>query len=290
MDPLPLSPDTNEPFPPDKRPEVPVVRRLWKVVSGTLLAVGLLLLKLKTVLFLLLAKSKLLLVNPLEGFGATQLAISGGTMLVTIGAYAVKMGLRFAFGFVLLTVVHELGHALMIRAKGLRAGAMVFIPFVGGAVTLKDQPRSAFDDAQIGLAGPIAGTLASVGCLLVYRWGGSVLYLALAFAGFLLNLFNLLPIGPLDGGRIAGGISKWIWVFGGVVLFYVMIAWNSPMLILILILGGFQIYKSITRPDQSFYSITAGQRTAIAVIYFTLVLFLGYQSVVTHDQLIALQG
>lgn len=286
MDPIPLTPDTTEPFSPADQP--PVRRKLWKVVSASLLGAGLLLLKLKTVVFLVFAKFKVLMVNPLEGFGAVQLAVSGVSMVVTIGAYAFKMGFRFAIGFVLLTVVHELGHALLIRAKGLRVDAMVFIPFVGGAVTLKDQPTSAFDDAQIGLAGPIAGTLASVGCLMVYRWGGGPLYLALAFAGFLLNVFNLLPIGPLDGGRIAGGISKWIWVLGGLVLFYVMVAWKSPLLILVLILGVFQIYKSITRPDPGFYSITPAQRTVIALTYFSLLMFLGYQTVVTHNELLAL--
>ncbi|HXI11402.1 MAG TPA: site-2 protease family protein [Thermoanaerobaculia bacterium] len=286
MDPILLNPDTTKPFSPPVQP--PVRRKLWKVVSASLLGAGLLFLKLKTVIFLLFAKFKVLMVNPLEGFGAAQLAISGGSMVVTIGAYAFKMGLRFAIGFVLLTVIHELGHALLIRAKGLRVDAMVFIPFVGGAVTLKDQPTSAFDDAQIGLAGPIAGTLASFGCLMVYRWGGGPLYLALAFAGFLLNVFNLLPIGPLDGGRIAGGISKWIWVLGGLALFYVMVTWKSPLLILVLILGMFQIYKAITRPDPGFYSITAAQRTMIGLTYFSLLMFLGYQTVVTHKELLAL--
>lgn len=262
-----------------------------KFLTGTLLVIGLVLLKLKGVLFLIFAKFKVFAVNPFEGFGVAQFAMAGGSMIVTIFAYAFQMGLPFAVGFVLLTVIHEIGHAVAIRAKGLRAGAMVFIPFVGGAVTLRDQPRSAYDDAQIGLAGPIAGTLSAVASLYIYDFTGRPLYLAIAFAGFLLNLFNLLPIGPLDGGRIAGAITKWMWLFGALILVYVMVTWRSPLLFLVLIASVFQIYRAIKlEKDNVFYSATWPQRFAIGVSYFVLVMFLGYETVVTHDALTALQG
>lgn len=270
-------------------PDPPTRRSVVKILSAVLLGVTFLLLKMKGLLFLVFAKSKWLMVNPLEGFSVAQLAMTGGSMVVTIAAYAMNMGFRFALGFVLLTVIHELGHALVIRAKGLRASAMVFIPFVGGAVTLKDQPTTVFDDAQIGLAGPIAGTLASFASLFIFEWTGQRLYLALAFAGFILNLFNLLPIGPLDGGRISTAISRWMWLFGGLILVYVMITWRSPFLILVLLLGLFQMYKSIREPNPKFYSITAGQRGIIAMVYFGLLFCLGYQSVATHKVLEAMR-
>lgn len=270
--------------------EPPHKGSMKKLVSGTLLAIGLALLKLKGLLFLIFAKVKLLAVNPFEGFGITQFAMAGGSMIVTIVAYAWKMGAPFAIGFVLLTVVHEIGHAVAIRAKGLRAGAMVFIPFVGGAVTLRDQPRSAYEDAQIAMAGPIAGTLSSVASLYIYRLTGQPLYLAIAFAGFLLNLFNLLPVSPLDGGRVAGAITKWMWLFGVLVLVYVMIVWRSPLLILVLIASVFQIHRAIKLEKENiFYNATLLQRFAVAVVYFLLVLFLGYQTVVTHEALNALR-
>jgi Zn-dependent protease len=273
-------------------PETPETRkrrtRRWGgIVSGSVIAIGLLLLKLKGVLYLLFTKAKVIFVNPFEGFGIAQMAVSGGSMIVTIAAYAVKMGFAFALGFVLVTVIHEIGHAVMIRAKGLRAGAMVFIPFVGGAVTLKDQPRSAYDDAQIGLAGPIAGTLASFGALMIYEWSGYVLYLAIAFAGFLLNLFNLLPIGPLDGGRVAAAITKWMWLLGGIVLFWVMIAWRSPLLLFVLLLAVYQIYRAIRDEGDRFYSVTLAQRAGVGAVYFALVTILGYQTVVTHAELLS---
>ncbi len=259
---------------------------IWFAVGA-----GFLLLKLKAFLFLLVGKSKLLMVNPLEGFSIAQFAIAGGSMVVTIIVYAYKIGFPFAVGFVLLTLVHELGHAFVIRLKGLRASAMVFIPFVGGAVALKDQPRSAYDDAQIGLAGPVVGTIASAICYMVYLSSGDFLYLVLAHAGYVLNLLNLLPIGPLDGGRIAGSISKWMWVFGGLALLGVMITQKSPLLLLVLVLSVFQVYKAI-KDEQStdFYQVTGYQRAAIAVPYFALLLFLGLQTVITHLRILALQN
>lgn len=276
------------------QPPQPAPRASWKRVrwvSGAVLAIGVALLKIKALLFLLVAKFKLLLVNPLEGFGAMQYAVAATSMAVTVAAYAVKMPLRFVIGFVLITVVHELGHALVIRAKGLRTGVMVFIPFVGGAVTLKDQPRTAYVDAQIGLAGPIAGAIASLVSLQIYKWDGAPLYLAIAFAGFLINLLNLLPVGPLDGGRISGAVSKWMWLFGGAVLVYKTVRQTNPLLVVLLILSAFQVYNSIVHEKESgFYEVTAAQRVTIAVIYFALIVFLGHQAMMSYDRLQMLQG
>src|SRR5207237_5531246 len=134
------------------------------------------------------------------------------SMALSIAAYATKAPLPLVVGFAIIILVHEVGHAVVIRAKGLRAGMMVFIPFIGGAVTIKDQPRSAYDDAQIGLAGPIAGTFATLVFLQVFKWTNQPLYLAIAEGGFLVNLFNLLPIGMLDGGRISAAVTKWMWL------------------------------------------------------------------------------
>ena len=186
-----------------------------------------------------------LAVNPFEGFGLTQFAVAGASMALSIAAYATKAPLPLVIGFVLIVLVHEIGHAVVIRAKGLRAGMMVFIPFIGGAVTLKDQPRSAYDDAQIGLAGPIAGTLASLIVLQIFKWTNAPLYLAIAAAGFAVNLLNLLPIGMLDGGRISAAVTKWMWVFGGGALIYKVIKQPNPLMLLVLALVAFQVYASM---------------------------------------------
>jgi Zn-dependent protease len=269
----------------------PAPRRPWRIVAGGVLAIGLLLLKLKGAFFFAGAKVKPFLANPFEGFGLAQFAVTGGTMILSLAAYAMKMGVPFAIGFLAILVVHELGHALTIRARGLRAGAMVFIPFIGGAVTLRRQPRSAFVDAQIGLGGPIAGTLASGVSLAVYHATSEPLWLALAFGGFLLNLFNLTPVGPLDGGRIAGAITKWMWTLGAIILGYFLVRWRNPLLLPILLLGIWQIWHSIVEEKRKrFYNVTLGQRATIAVAYFALVFFLGYQSIATYRELMVLRA
>jgi len=167
---------------------------------------------------------------------------------------------------------------------------MVFIPFIGGAVTLKDQPRSAFDDAQIGLAGPVAGTFASLAALQIFKWTDIPMYLAIAAAGFAVNLLNLLPIGMLDGGRISAAVTKWMWVFGGGALVYKVVKQPNPLMLIVLLLVAFQVYASIQREkdDRSFYDVTVSQRAGIAVVYFFLVVFLGHQTWMTLDRLAAL--
>jgi Zn-dependent protease len=260
-------------------------RTLTRAISGFFILIGLALLKLKALAVLLIEKFRLLLVNPFEGFGAAQYGVAAGSIAVTIAAYATQFRLGLVVGFVVITLIHEIGHAVAIRAKGLRAGYMVFIPFIGGAVTLKDQPRSAYDDAQIGLAGPIAGTAASLISLQIFKWTGNPLYLLIALTGFILNLINLLPIGLLDGGRISAAVTKWMWVFGGAILTYKVFKQPNPLLILILVLAVFQVYASILREKEgSFYEVTGAQRAAIAVAYFSLVIFLGHQTFVAMDR------
>ncbi|HYI11983.1 MAG TPA: site-2 protease family protein [Thermoanaerobaculia bacterium] len=252
-----------------------------------LLLLGVLALKAKGLFILAFEKIRILFVNPFEGFGAMQYAIAGGSFVVTIAAYATQFPLAIVVGFVVITLIHEIGHAVAIRAKGLRTGFMVFIPFIGGAVTLKDQPTSAYDDALIGLAGPFAGTLASLVCLQFYKWTDDPLWLLIAFLGFGLNLFNLLPIGMLDGGRISAAVTKWMWVLGGGAVVYKVFDQPNPLTIIIAILAAFQVYASIIREktDKNFYEIAPMQRAAIAVLYFALVIFLGHQTYMTYDRL-----
>jgi Zn-dependent protease len=271
--------------------DAPPKSRVPRILSGLLLTLGVIALKLKAFLFLFVERGRQFMVNPFEGFGAMQYAVAGGSMLVTIVAYAAKWPLDLVVGFVVITLIHEIGHAVVIRAKGLRAGVMVFIPFIGGAVTLRDQPRSAYDDAQIGLAGPIAGTFASLVALQLFKWTDHPVWLLIAFAGFVINLINLVPIGVLDGGRISAAITKWMWVFGGGFLVYKVWKQPNPLMIAILILAAFQVYASIRREkeEKAFYDITLTQRAAVAFAYFLLVVFLGHQAYMAFDRLAALK-
>jgi Zn-dependent protease len=259
---------------------------LARILAALVIGVGMI----KAFVFLAVDYMRGLAVNPFEGFGLTQFAVAGASMALSIAAYATKAPLPLVIGFVSIVLVHEIGHAVVIRAKGLRAGMMVFIPFIGGAVTLKDQPRSAYDDAQIGLAGPIAGTFASLIVLQIFKWTNAPLYLAIAAAGFAVNLLNLLPIGMLDGGRISAAVSKWMWVFGGGALIYKVLKQPNPLMLLVLALVAFQVYASIAREkdDKSFYDVTLTQRASIAVAYFFLVVFLGHQTWMSLSRLGAL--
>jgi len=271
-----------------RTPHAPKRRRFPKFLSGTILALGVVLLKLKDIAIFFFERSRTLFVNPFEGFGAGQFAVAGGSMIVTIAAYWwKKYPVGIVLGFVLITVIHEIGHAVIIRAKGLRTGFMVFIPFIGGAVTLKDQPRSAYDDAQIGLAGPIAGTAASLITLQIYKVNANPLYLTIAGIGFAINLINLIPLGMLDGGRISAAITKWMWVFGGALV--LIKTWRQPnlLMILLVLLAAFQVYAAIVRDrdDKAFYDVTLGQRAGIAAAYFALVIFLGHQTYMAATRL-----
>ena len=268
---------------PETHPKRGILARL---LAALVIGIGMV----KAFVFLAVDYMRGLAVNPFEGFGLTQFAVAGASMALSIAAYATKAPLPLVLGFVLIVLIHEIGHAVVIRAKGLRAGMMVFIPFIGGAVTLKDQPRSAYDDAQIGLAGPIAGTVASLIVLQIYKWTDAPMYLAIAAAGFAVNLLNLLPIGMLDGGRISAAVTKWMWVLGGGALIYKVIKQPNPLMLLVLALVAFQVYASIQREkdDKNFYDVTLTQRASIAVAYFFLVVFLGHQTWMSLSRLSAL--
>lgn len=264
--------------------------RKW--LSALIILVGVTLLKAKAFVILLVEKIRVFLVNPFEGFSGLQYAVAGGSFAVTIAAYATQAPLAVVVGFVVITLIHEIGHAVAIRAKGLRAGFMVFIPFIGGAVTLKDQPRTAYDDAQIGLAGPLFGTAASLICLQISKWTNDPIWLFIAAMGFVINLINLIPLGMLDGGRISAAITKWMWVLGGGVVIWKVIDQPNPLIILIAILAAFQVYASLVREktDEHYYELDLGRRALVAVVYFALIVFLGHQTWMALKRLEMLRG
>ena len=139
---------------------------------------------------------------------------TSATMLVSIAAYAWIWGWRFAVGFVLLLLVHELGHVIELRHQGIPASAPLFIPFLGAVVGMKQMPHDVWREARVALAGPILGSL---GAAAVWAAGESLdseLLVALAFTGFFLNLFNLIPVSPLDGGRAVAALHPALWAVG----------------------------------------------------------------------------
>ena len=195
-------------------------------------------------------------------------------MVVTVWLYATVWGFPFALGFVLLIFVHEMGHAVAMRRLGIAAGAPVFIPFVGAVIAMKDRPRDAHAEAVVALGGPLLGTLGAVACWIVAAATGSLFWYALASTGFLLNLFNLIPISPLDGGRVVGVISRWFWAVGYAVGIAVLVATRSPILFLILLLGLFTLGSTLRGPRPGYYDVPPRKRIAVGAAYFGLLAFL----------------
>jgi Zn-dependent protease len=192
------------------------------------------------------------------------------TMLLSVWAYALYWGLPFAVGFVLLIFVHEAGHALVMRRLGLPAGAPVFIPFVGAVIAMKGQPKDAYVEALVGIGGPALGSLGALVCLVVGWATGSLFWFSLASTGFLINLFNLIPISPLDGGRVVGVISRWLWLAGYAVGIVVFLATESPMLFLILLLGLFSLPRTLRGPREGYFDVPPARRVAVGAAYFGL--------------------
>ncbi len=198
--------------------------------------------------------------------------------------YAQRDGLPFAAGFVVLILIHELGHGYAIRRAGLDAGWPVFIPFIGAMISLRGQPPSAAVEADIAYAGPLAGTAASLVAASLYFVTGSQLCLALAYSGFFLNLFNLTPIRPLDGGRVAQAFSRRAWIVGGLVLGGMFLVSHAPQLLLIGFVALSRIFRGTdAAPDQQ--PVTEEERRAWTYRYFGLCFFLGAAMFFTHRML-----
>ena len=195
------------------------------------------------------------------------------TMLISIWAYAMFWGWPFAAGFVALLFIHEMGHVAALRMLGIKATAPMFIPFMGAFIGMKQMPENAFSEAVMAYGGPLLGTLGAVACALIGFVSGNPFWYALAMSGFLLNLFNLLPISPLDGGRIISVISPKLWILGlvgAIGLFY--LTW-SPIIALIIIMGSLQIYSSSKRPAAEkarYYAVTSTKRIVMGVAFLAL--------------------
>jgi Zn-dependent protease len=256
-----------EPQPIRHEPRFPLLRKL----AAPFIALGLLLAKFK---FILLAVFKL------------KLFTTSATMLVSVGAYALLWGWKFAIGFVALLFIHEMGHVLEARRQGLPVSAPMFIPFLGALITLKQLPHDAWKEAQVALAGPVVG---SIGAAAFWAYGeatNSELFIALGFVGFLLNLFNLLPVPPLDGGRAVGAIHPLFWLAGLAGLVGLTILAPNPILLIVLVFGGMELWSRWqlrSHPEQQdYYRVAPWQRAVVGVVYIGLAAALGLGISASH--------
>ncbi|MDY0745089.1 site-2 protease family protein [Paucibacter sp. R3-3] len=220
-----------------------------------------------------------------SGLKFGKLLASGGTMLLSLLVYAAIYGWRYAAGFIALLFVHEMGHYLAARHKGLPVGLPTFIPFVGAWIELKQMPHDAQTEAFVGLGGPLLGTVGATLCYLLARNWDADWLLAVSYAGFFLNLFNLIPLSPFDGGRITAVLSPRIWLLGVPVLVGLFFWRPSPILILFAILAYPQVMKALRfRKDsleaQTYYAVPAAVKWEYGSYYLVLAAFL---ALMTHD-------
>ena len=215
---------------------------------------------------------------------------TGGTMLLSVWLYGMMWGWWFALGFVLLIFVHECGHVVAAKALNLKVSAPMFIPFMGAFITLKETPPNAWVESRVGVAGPLFGTVGAALCYCIYLFTDSPIFCGLAHVGFLLNLFNLAPVGFLDGGRIVTALSPWLWIVGfiimvllagaqllhghfNIVMAYVLI-FSIPRL--------FSLFRKRSEAEQRYFEVTPEQRWTMASVYFGLIAALAIGMQITY--------
>jgi Zn-dependent protease len=207
-----------------------------------------------------------------------KLLTTFSTALVSIGAYALIWGLPFAAGFVALLFLHELGHVIQLRREGVKASAPMFIPFLGAVISAKSMGRDAAAEARVGLAGPVLGSLASLVPLALWLATGSDFWRALAYIGFFLNLFNLLPVLPLDGGRAMAALTPWMWLVGFAGLVALAFFFPNPILLLVVVFGGLESWRRWklrgTPQGRAYHAIRLRTRALVGATYVGLVALL----------------
>jgi len=233
-----------------------------------------------------------LLILAFTFFKLGKVGLTLGTMLLSFAVYATLWGWRFAAGFLALLLVHEMGHFVAARQRGLAVGAPTFIPFVGAWIQLREQPMNVETEAYVASAGPFVGTIAATLVYLAARDEHSRLLLAIAYSGFFLNFFNLIPLAPFDGGRITAILSPRIWLIGAP-LMLLMLFWRpNPLLLLMAVLAVPSLIKAWKYDPRApenlaYYGTATAIRIEYGLFYLGLAVFL---AIMTHDVHMMLEG
>jgi Zn-dependent protease len=250
-----------QPEPVQLEPAAPA-KSWFQGLLGSLGFVGFLLFKFWGIVLLGLTKLKFLLVL----FKFPTLL----SMLLMIWVETLRFGLAFGLGFVMLLLVHEMGHYGMARRLKLDVSAPIFLPFIGALIAMKSEPENVEVEAQVAIAGPVVGSLGALVCLGLYGLTTERLFLSLTYIGLFLNLFNLLPVKPLDGGRVVGALSPLLWLVGLGMLLAMVCFTPSPILWIILILGAFEFWKWHKSDNKRYFEVPARRRLAYSAGYFGL--------------------
>ena len=267
--PAPSPPPPAAPPPYQEQGKTPLQR-----IFGPLVVAGAVALKFGKAALLLLTKAKFL--------------VTSGSMLVSVAAYALIWGWTFAAGFVALLFIHEMGHYIQLRREGVKPSGMLFIPFLGAAVAARSLGGSALAEARVGLAGPVLGSLACLVPAGIWLATGEEFWQALAFTGFFLNLFNLVPVVPLDGGRAMAAMAPWMWFVGLFAMVVLLFVAPNPIVILIVLLGGYETYrrwksrKAGEEGNAAYYRVKPAHRLLVGVVYVGLLVLLGVGMDLTH--------
>jgi Zn-dependent protease len=212
--------------------------------------------------------------------------------LLSVGVYSqILGGWTIAITLVVMIFVHEMGHVVEIRRQGMAATAPIFIPLVGAAIFQREHPTTAVKQAQIGIAGPIAGTLGATVAFVLYGATQNPTFLLGALIGFGLNLLNMIPVWQLDGAWVLAPVSPWFQVAGlaAIALLAVVFHFVSVLLIFIAILGVGSARAAFRNARNPYYaSVPTGTRLALFAAWLALVLYLGVMTLQTEGLLTAL--
>ena len=219
-----------------------------------------------------------------------KILATAGTAAVSVIAYSAIWGAPFALGFVALLFVHEMGHVIALRREGIRATAPMFIPFMGAVVGARSLGDNALAEARVGLAGPLLGSLAAGGVAVAGALTHSDFLPALGYTGMFLNLFNLLPVVPLDGGRAMAAMAPWMWFIGFGALVVLDFTASNPILLIITLLAAYELYRrwerrrSPTAEQTAYYRVSPRNRLLVGSVYIGLMvaLALGMQATYLH--------
>jgi Zn-dependent protease len=266
----PVMRPAQDPFGEPHRAPAPI-HNLRKRITSALAAIGALIAK-----FFYAIKGLLLLAPK------AKLLTTGGTALISVAAYSLWFGWTFAVGFVVLLFVHEMGHVIQLRREGIKASAPMFIPFLGAVVTAKSLGEDALAEARVGLAGPILGTLGAAVCLAIAEATNSDLLRALAYVGFFLNLINLVPVVPFDGGRAMAAMAPWMWFLGLGAMVALLFVTKNPFLLIFVLLGGMETWRrwklrgTRSLEQAAYYRVSPNHRMLVGAVYIALIIGLAF--------------
>jgi Zn-dependent protease len=198
-----------------------------------------------------------------------------GSIFIALGGYALLWGWQFGVGIVALLLVHELGHFFEARRQGLHPALPVFIPFLGAYVSFKNENLSPWRHAWIALAGPFTGSLGAAAFWAAGEATNSLVLKALGYTGFLLNLFNLIPVVPLDGGRAASALHPAFWFLGLFAVALLAFHYQNPFFFIVLAFVCFEVYRRWeqrkTLAARAYHAVTWPQRAVVFAVYIGLV-------------------